>query len=76
MKISKLLLSLATLLVLSAGALGAFTTDSSVPSARAASVKRALFVVSNISDIPAPEGGQRPSGVWLSEVTDAVLGAA
>ncbi|HEX9178723.1 MAG TPA: type 1 glutamine amidotransferase domain-containing protein [Mycobacterium sp.] len=67
-KISKLVLSLATLLVLSAGALGAFTTDSSVPSARAASVKRALFVVSNISDIPVPDGG--PSGVWLSEVTE------
>jgi putative intracellular protease/amidase len=69
-KISKLLLSLATLLVLSGSALGAFTTDSSVPSARAASVKRALFVVSNISEIPAPGGGQRASGVWLSEVTD------
>ena len=70
MKISKLLLSLAMLLVLSAGALGVFTTGSSVPSARAVSAKRALFVVSNISDIPAPGGGQRASGVWLSEVTD------
>ena len=70
MKISKLLLSLAMLLVLSAGALGAFTTGSSVPSARAVSAKRALFVVSNISDIPSPGGGQRTSGVWLSEVTD------
>lgn len=70
MKISKLLLSLAMLLVLSAGALGGFTTGSSVPSARAVSAKRALFVVSNISDIPAPGGGQRASGVWLSEVTD------
>lgn len=74
MKISKLLSSLATLLVLSlllwASALGAFTTDSTVPSARAASTKRALFVVSNISDIPGPGGGERASGVWLSEVTD------
>ncbi|MGO9381149.1 MAG: type 1 glutamine amidotransferase domain-containing protein [Mycobacterium sp.] len=70
MKISKLLLSLAMLLVLSAGALGAFTTGSGVPSARAVSAKRALFVVSNISDIPSPGGGQRASGVWLSEVTD------
>jgi putative intracellular protease/amidase len=69
-KISKLLSSLAMLLVLSAGALGAFTTGSSVPSARAVSAKRALFVVSNISDIPAPGGGQRASGVWLSEFTD------
>ncbi len=71
MKISKLLLSLAMLLVLSAGALGALTTGSSVPSARAVSAKRALFVVSNISDVPAPGGGQRPSGVWLAELTDA-----
>ena len=70
MKISKLLLSLATLLVLSAGTLGAGIIDSSVPAARAASGKRALFVVSNISEIPAPQGGQRASGVWLSEVTD------
>ena len=70
MKISKLLWSLVMVLVLSAGALGAFTTGSSVPSARAVAVKRALFVVSNISDIPAPGGGQRASGVWLSEVTD------
>ena len=70
MKISKLLSALAMLLVLSAGALGVFTGDSGVPSARAVSAKRALFVVSNISDLPAPGGGQRASGVWLSEVTE------
>jgi putative intracellular protease/amidase len=69
-KISKLLLSFAMLLVLFAGALGVFTGDSGMPSARAASAKRALFVVSNIGEIPAPAGGQRPSGVWLSEVTE------
>ena len=71
MKIAKLLLSVAMLVVLSTSALGAFTPYSGVPSAHAASVRRALFVVSNIGDIPAPGGGQRPSGVWLSEVTDA-----
>lgn len=70
MKIPKPLWSLVMVLVLSAGALVAVMTGSSVPSARAVSAKRALFVVSNISDIPAPEGGQRASGVWLSEVTD------
>ena len=70
-KIAKLLLSLAMLLVLSAGALGAFTSHPSVPSAQAASARRALFVVSNIGDIPAPGGGQRASGVWLAELTDA-----
>lgn len=62
MKASKLLSTVSTLLALSAGTLAACTTDD--PSG-----KRALFVVSNVSDIPAPGGGQRASGVWLSEVT-------
>jgi putative intracellular protease/amidase len=61
-KASKLLSTVSTLLALSAGTLAACTTDD--PSG-----KRALFVVSNVSDIPAPGGGQRASGVWLSEVT-------
>jgi putative intracellular protease/amidase len=61
-KASNLLSTVSTLLALSAGALTACSTDD--PSG-----KRALFVVSNISDIPAPGGGQRASGVWLSEVT-------
>lgn len=61
MKASNLLSSLSTLLVLSSGALAACSTDD--PG------KRALFVVSNLGDIPAPGGGERASGVWLSEVT-------
>jgi putative intracellular protease/amidase len=61
-KASKLLSSLSTVLALSGGLLAACTTDDE-------SAKRALFVVSNISDIPAPGGGQRASGVWMSEVT-------
>jgi putative intracellular protease/amidase len=56
---SNLLSSLSTLLALS----GALTACAEDPG------KRALFVVSNISDIPAPGGGERASGVWLSEVT-------
>jgi putative intracellular protease/amidase len=64
-KTSKLLSSLSSVLVpaivLSTAALtGCATEDPD---------KRALFVVSNIGDIPAPGGGQRASGVWLSEVT-------
>jgi putative intracellular protease/amidase len=57
---SNLVSTLSTLLALSGG-LAACSTDDSP--------RRALFVVSNISDIPAPGGGQRASGVWLSEVT-------
>ena len=60
MKASNLLSSLPALLALSGGALTACTDD--------ASSKRALFVVSNLGDIPAPGGGQRASGVWFSEV--------
>lgn len=56
---SNLVSTLSTLLALSGG-LAACTDDAPV---------RALFVVSNIGDIPAPGGGQRSSGVWLSEVT-------
>lgn len=62
MKTSKLLSSLSAMLVLSGGALAACSTDD--PPAL-----RALFVVSNVGEIPAPGGGQRASGVWLSEVT-------
>ncbi len=62
MKTSNLLSTLSTLLVLS-GPLAACSTDDD------SSAKRALFVVSNLSDIPAPGGGQRATGVWLSEVT-------
>ena len=61
MKLSNLLSSLSTVLLISSG-LAACATDD--PSA-----KRALFVVSNLGDIPAPGGGERASGVWLSEVT-------
>ncbi len=61
MKASNLLSSLSMVLVLSSGALAACADD---PGG-----KRALFVVSNLSDIPAPGGGERASGVWLSEVT-------
>lgn len=66
MKASNLLSYVSPLLALS-GALAACTTDD-LPTDDP-STKRALFVVSNISDIPAPGGGQRASGVWLSEVT-------
>lgn len=60
MKSSKLRFVLSTLITLS----GALAGCADEPAG-----KHALFVVSNISDIPAPGGGQRTSGVWLSEVT-------
>lgn len=60
MNASNLLSSLSMVLVLSSGALAACADDPG---------KRALFVVSNLGDIPAPGGGERASGVWLGEVT-------
>lgn len=62
MKASNLLSSVSALLLVSGAALSGCAAED-------ASARRALFVVSNLGDIPAPGGGERASGVWLSEVT-------
>lgn len=70
MIISRFIQSLSTVLLVSTTALAGCADNEPIHvDEPAGTAKRALFVVSNRGVISAPGGGERESGVWLSEVT-------